>query len=348
MIELSVVMISRNQAWNMSRLIQSVLQGTSSVSSREVVLVDSASTDGTTEVAVQYPIRVLRLRPTQRLSPAAGRYIGYEHTTGKLVLFLDGDMELIDGWLERALQTLGGRSEVAVVTGLVVDLPKAAEASEKPPLPADGPVEVLDIPYSGGAALYRRSVLEKIGTFNPYLYSDEEPELCIRVRHAGYRVVRLSYPIIFHYTDPRGSLSSQVARWRRKLYLGAGQNLRYHLGKDTFWPYVRERGYGLVSVTAVLIVLITFLWTLAAGYTAAWALVWVSLFGLLVAGDALRKRSLCRTVSSLLKQSLILDGTIRGFLSTPMDPRAYPGEFDLVQDVQVFGKHPHPMAGGEF
>lgn len=347
MIELSVVMISRNQAWNMSRLIESVLRATSSISSREVVLVDSASTDGTIEVAVQYPIGVLRLRQAQHPTPAAGRYIGYRHTTGKLILFLDGDMELVEGWLERALQTFRSRSEVAVVTGLVVDLSKAAKAADKPPLPADGSTEVFEIPYTGGAAMYRRSVLEKTGTFNPYLYSDEEPELCIRVRHAGFRIARLTYPIAFHYTDPRGGLSAQVARWRRKLYLGAGQNLRYHLGKEIFWPYARERGHGLVSVMVVLLILFSFLWTLVAGHTGAWALVWGVLFGLLVAGDALRKRSLYQTLSSLLKQTLILDGTIRGFLSTPMDPRTYPDEFDLVKEVQALGNHASQMTGGE-
>ena len=108
MAELSIVLISKNQAWNMSRLVESVLRNTTCVSSREIVLVDSASTDGTIEVASRYPIRILRLRPDQHLTPAAGRYIGYKHTSGELVLFLDGDMELCKGWLETGLQILEG------------------------------------------------------------------------------------------------------------------------------------------------------------------------------------------------------------------------------------------------
>ncbi len=43
--ELSVALISKNQAWNMNRLIESVLQNISAISSGEIVLVDSASTD---------------------------------------------------------------------------------------------------------------------------------------------------------------------------------------------------------------------------------------------------------------------------------------------------------------
>jgi len=315
----------------MGRLIESVLQNTAGISSKEIVLVDSASTDDTTEVAAQYPIRVLRLRPTQHLTPAAGRYIGYKHTTGKFIIFLDGDMELVEGWLEKALQIFRDRSEVAIVTGKVIDLPKKTKAPDKPPLSSDGPNETIEIAYTGGAAMYRRPVLEAVGTFNPYLYSDEEPDLCIRIRHAGYRIVRVLYPMVFHYTDPRSGLSTQVARWKRNLFLGAGQNLRYHLGKDVLWPYIKERGFGLISVTAILIILLSFLWASWIGRTKLWTLVVAPLFGLFVAVDALRKRSLYQAISSLLKQTFILDGTIRGFLLTPLDPNTYPDEFDLIK-----------------
>jgi len=43
--------------------------------------------------------------------------------------------------------------------------------------------------------MYRRAVLEEVGTFNPYLNSDEEPELGLRIRHAGYRILELDHPI---------------------------------------------------------------------------------------------------------------------------------------------------------
>jgi glycosyltransferase involved in cell wall biosynthesis len=342
MIELSVVMISRDQAWNVSRLIESVLRGTRKVSSRQVVLVDSASTDGTAEVGARYPIGVLRLHQQQPLTPAAGRYTGFRNTEGDLILFLDGDMELVDGWLEMALETLEARPDAAVVTGTVVDLPKDAANGGKPALPPKGSDVVCDAPYAGGAAVYRRQVLEEIGPFNPYLYSDEEPELCVRIRHAGHRVVRLSYPIAYHYTDPRDGLSTQVGRWRRKLYLGAGQSLRYHLGGKLFWPYARLRGYGLVSGTVVLLMVLSLLAALLTGHAAAWALVWGALFALLIAGDAFRKRSLYQTVSSLLKQALILDGTIRGFLLTPRDPSTYPESFELIREVNALRGHLGP------
>src|SRR5215469_3560219 len=60
MVELSVVLITKNQAWNIARLIESVLDATSSVLSKEIILVDSASTDQTVEIAGRYPVTILR------------------------------------------------------------------------------------------------------------------------------------------------------------------------------------------------------------------------------------------------------------------------------------------------
>src|SRR3954447_26315916 len=99
MIQLSVVFITRNQAWNVRRLVESVLSQASPFLSIEIVLIDSASTDETVEIACEYPITVISLDADQRLTAAAGRHVGYQHVTGRFILFLDGDMELYPGWL---------------------------------------------------------------------------------------------------------------------------------------------------------------------------------------------------------------------------------------------------------
>src|SRR5207253_9727874 len=67
MTELSVVLITKNQAWNATRLIESVLEAISRLSSREVTLVDSASADETVELARSYAVSILRLRGGQPL-----------------------------------------------------------------------------------------------------------------------------------------------------------------------------------------------------------------------------------------------------------------------------------------
>lgn len=331
MTELSVVLISKNQEWNIARLVESVLRETAPLSTREIVLVDSASTDRTTEIAARFPISVLKLRPDQRLSAAAGRYVGYKRTTGDLVLFLDGDMELCEGWLDQALDVMHSRSDVAVVCGRVIDLPKeihTPSVGHLEPLPADA-AGIINVPHGGGAAIYRRSVLERVGTFNPYLYADEEPELCLRIRHAGYQILRLPRPSVFHYSALFHAFSTFLDKRSGKFFLGFGQNIRYFFGSPLLWPYLRERG----CVAPALTLCIGIVAAAVSGLTGQW--VWLALWGafltILTLGIAIRKRSLKRALLTLFGRLLILEGSVCGLFLKPYDPAGYPGRYDVIQ-----------------
>ena len=331
MSDVSIVIITKNQEWNTTRLIESVLERTAHLAVKEVVLVDSASTDQTIDIAQTFPIRILRLHANQRLTAAAGRYVGFCQTTGDYVLFLDGDMELCNGWVDQALDILVQRPDLAVISGLVIDLPKTAESNAEIMARYQNNTNALvELQHGGGAAIYRRSVLQQVGPFNPYLYSDEEPELCLRIRQAGYRVARIEYPIAFHYTDPRYELSALFARRRRNLYLGFGQNIRYHLSTGLVWAYLMERRFALLPGAAILVGLAGLVLTLATGHP-GWFSLWLAGIVITIALDALRRGSLRRTIHSLLNRLLIVEGSIRGFAHKVLDPEDYPAHYDVIQ-----------------
>mgnify|MGYP002377299996 CR=1 FL=1 len=332
-LRLSVVVITKNQAWNIGRLLTSVIEETRSLPAVEIILVDSASTDATVQEAQAYPITILRLHAGQHMNAAAGRYIGARHATGDLVLFLDGDMELYSGWLKLALELLERNATIGAITGGLIDRPIDTRERGLRGIHADDD-RFFDVQFGGGATLYRRAVLDQVGSFNPFLFSDEEPDLCLRIRHAGFRVVQTFWPIAYHYSHPPGRYGTIYRRWRRKLFLGAGQNLRYYRGTDLFWPYVRERGYGLLPGAAFLIGLLLLGFSMITRrwqWFGIWTLGAASVVGL----DALRKRSLYRSLASVLERIFILDGTVRGFLMAPRAPSSYNPRFDVVQAYVV-------------
>lgn len=332
MTDLSVVLISKNQEFNIARLVESVLRETDHLSSREVILADSASSDQTTEIAARYPIRVLKLHPDQRLSASAGRYVGYHQTRGDLVLFLDGDMELCPGWLDQAFAVLRTMPDVAVVCGQVIDRPKEMQTTNLEPVQyAPGAAaEMVSVRHGGGASLYRRSVLEQVGPWNPYLYSDEEPELCLRIRTAGYRILRILRPIAFHYTVPWEAVSTFLDKRKSKIWLGYGQNMRYFLGKPLFLRYLRERGWAVAPAAALLLGVLVAVVSAITGQW-LWLALWAALLVMLTIVIAIRKRSLNRALLILFRRLLILDGAIRGFLLKPYDPSSYPGRYDVIR-----------------
>lgn len=328
--ELTVVLISKNQEWNVARLIESILTHTESPASRDIILVDSASTDRTVEIASQYPIRILQLSAEQFLSPAAGRYIGYEHTLGKYVLFMDGDNELYPGWLEIALAILEEHDDVAGITGTRILLREDDNEEDKPPLVKVHSEEFKTTDFPGGCCLYKRSVLDEVGSFNPFLYSDEEPDLSFRIRFSGRRVVTTKYPMTYDYAPELDLISTKIKRWKRNLYLGNGQNLRSRVGTPQFWTYVLERGYGVVPILGLLLGLIAFFVGLIGGefkWFGGWALALV----LFVGTYMIHKRSIHQTMVALVHRLIYADGTIRGFLMKPMDASDYESKHTVIQ-----------------
>ncbi|HET7037834.1 MAG TPA: glycosyltransferase [Thermomicrobiaceae bacterium] len=308
---LGVVLIARDQEWNVRRLIESVLEETRGLPGTEIVLVDSASRDGTAAVACDYPIEVIRLDAEQRLTAAAGRVAGMGRLSVDVVLFLDGDMELRRGWLTEALGLLRHAPEIAVVSGQIVDLPLGVTFSTRGTTTQVG-AAVIDVTHGGGAALYRRAALDSVGSFNAALYSEEEPELCLRLRCGGWRVVRLERPMVSHYTAPTDRIGSLFGRRRRRLYLGAGQVVRLHAGTPLTWTYLRERGYALPAAAGLGASGLALVAS-AARRDARPLVAWLVLAALALGADAARKRSPYRTLHSLVVRLLFLEGMIRGY-----------------------------------
>lgn len=336
MLELSVVLITKNQAWNISRLIESVLRATSCVSSKEIILVDSASTDETVTLASLHPLNIFRLEPGQRLSPAIGRYIGYKQSSGEYVLFLDGDTELIPGWLPHALLLMCERPDVGGVTGGVINLPTSA-AAQRAAAPAQKthaapPKEVLWCNYGGGGvAMYRRSAMERAGTFNPNLNAEEEPELGLRIRHAGYRLLELDYPMAFHYNDAPVAVSSVLSRRRRNFHVGTGQSARYHLGTKLFWMWLKERWWGPASALLLASGLAAIFLSLMMR-DPRWFGVWTLGLCLLIGYVALRKRSLRAALVAAFNWLVMADGFFRGVTMKPLPPENFHANLEVVKE----------------
>jgi glycosyltransferase involved in cell wall biosynthesis len=90
----------------------------------EVMVVDDASTDDSASVAARLPVRLLRL-PTNA-GPAAARNHGAEHARGDILLFVDSDVIVAPGTLERVMAVFEARPDMAAVFGSYDASPAAA------------------------------------------------------------------------------------------------------------------------------------------------------------------------------------------------------------------------------
>jgi glycosyltransferase involved in cell wall biosynthesis len=187
----------------------------------EVVVVDDGSTDDTGDVARAAGVRCLR---QQNRGLAAARNTGWRAARGDFIVFLDADDRLRPEALRAGLECLARYPAAAFVSGHYEEIDEGGRVlptwrelrraddrtftsgpfqlvqpdgrlgpqTPRPARTSDHYTAMLRRNYIGmhGAVMYRRSVLEETGGFDPALRRLEDYELYLRVARR--------YPVACH------------------------------------------------------------------------------------------------------------------------------------------------------
>jgi GT2 family glycosyltransferase len=211
-----VVIIGRNEGDRLRRCLQSAPSGAS------LVYVDSGSTDGSAQWARNHGADVIELNMSIPFTAARARNAGFKRLkviAPKLlyVQFVDGDCELERGWLEHAVSYIRLHPDVGVVCGRRRELhPEKSIYNWLCDREWDRPPGEVDA--CGGDAMMRVAAIEAVDGFRDDLIAGEEPELCLRLRAAGYRIWRLDLPMTLH----DAAMTRFGQWWRRALRGGYG------------------------------------------------------------------------------------------------------------------------------
>ncbi|MDB5931289.1 MAG: hypothetical protein JWR60_2996 [Polaromonas sp.] len=231
----SIIIKALNEEKRIVAAVQTALAAVQAVGG-EVVLADSCSSDATVALASSYPIRIVQLaHPSQRCC-GVGPQLGYQHSTGEFVYILDGDMEMLPGFLPEALAFLRAHPGVAGVGGRVVEMNTSsleylARVERGSGHMQAGPVDRLDM---GG--LYRRAAVEQAGYFSDSgLHSYEEFDLAVRLRARGWALHRLAIDSVRHHGHDAPPYALLMRRWRSRYICGLGEVVRAAWGQ----PHLR-------------------------------------------------------------------------------------------------------------
>jgi glycosyltransferase involved in cell wall biosynthesis len=329
---LSVVIIAKNEELYIAGCLRSVLAAVAEIGGAQVVVVDSASTDRTVELARSFGVSVVSLRPEWKLSPSAGRYIGFHYTSGDLIMFVDADTRIERDWFRKAVHWFD-RQDVAGVSGYLDD-----SDEQGCPLPYVGKrsPDVRVRRELRGSGLYRRAAMEQAGAFNPHLVAEEEAELGLRLRHAGWTLLQLPHPMGCH---ERGATASGeiLKSLRLGRVRGVGRTWRYACreGSGLRFCFERLRPTMIFALTCLSLSPGLFLWL--SGCTKAASLFLAPLTVWLIAVAA-KKRSLSGPIIYAATHTLTLYGLLAGALTTQLkDPDDYPRDVVAAADQPVAG-----------
>ena len=159
---LSVVVIGRNEGARLVRCLESIGRMTPLPGPVEVIYVDSGSSDGSLERAVQFKVKLKRLESSKPCA-AAARNVGWRDAKAPIILFLDGDTVLERNFVADTISELND-PKVAVVFGNRREInPRASIYNQLCDLDWIAPSGIAE--FCGGDALIRRDVLERVGGY---------------------------------------------------------------------------------------------------------------------------------------------------------------------------------------
>lgn len=245
--DLAIVVISTNEAHWLEPCLSTVFDHAGSAT-LDVVVVDNSSTDGTREL-VESGFPQARVVSSPNRGFAHGNNRGLEQTSARYCLLLNPDTEILKGTFGELVDLLDARPQVGLVgvrqitadgalSPTIRRFPSVTRAlgealfSERWPVhPSWAGERVLDPDaYEregecdwplGSFMLARREALLSAGLLDErfFIYS-EEPDLCLRVKRAGWQVRYLPEMTIVHHHGKGGVRPRMVAQdaYTRKQY----------------------------------------------------------------------------------------------------------------------------------
>jgi len=233
-VQVSIIIKALNEQENIARCIESCLKETESLKA-EIILVDSLSTDSTVEIAKKYPIKVVQFVNQADIGCGAAPQLGYQHSKGDFIYLIDGDMELCEGFLNKAIEFLQDNSKVAGVAGKLVDTRFSSREDERRAALYNKMTTVKNEKHLGGGGLYRKAAIESVGYFSHSgLNSREEFELGARLLSNSWLLKRLHVNSVMHTGHEEGNIQRLCRLWKNGRLYSSGGLLKTAFGKPWF------------------------------------------------------------------------------------------------------------------
>ncbi|MBQ4266290.1 MAG: glycosyltransferase family 2 protein [Clostridia bacterium] len=230
MTKISFIIVAYNAAGSIGALLKDLLAQTIACEQIQALLVDSASTDATRSMMLDFaekaPFETLVLDNPKRWL-ASGINVALKAATGDAIIRLDAHARIPSDFLARNLLALESGEDI--VGGCV--------AGGEPKGAWENVLRTVDTSrFCGGAApfrnggqaryvdtlayaLYRREVYDRVGLYDERLRRTEDNDMHYRMRQAGYRF--FFSPDIISYHAARATMRGQLRqKWGNGYWIG--------------------------------------------------------------------------------------------------------------------------------
>lgn len=211
----------------------------------EIIVVDNGSSDGSQDLIRNEFKNVILIENETNKGYAGGCNSGISKSLGKYILFLNNDVEVAENFLEEMYIAMNSDEYVGLVQPKLLSMQKKTHFDYSGG--AGGEIDIFGFPFargrvfieleedesqyndmtneifwaSGTAVLIRKSLLDKIGSFDEDFFAHmEEIDLNWRAQLFGYKSIVTLKTFLYHYSGY--TLSAENPR---KMYLNHRNNL---------------------------------------------------------------------------------------------------------------------------
>lgn len=268
--ELSIIIVSWNVAYLLRRCLETII---ATAPTAEIIVVDSASTDNSAQMVREEFPQVMLLPQFENLGYTRCNNIGLRVASGRFLMLLNPDTEIVGDALARMTTYLAQHPEIGITGPHTLNTDGTTQSTRRrfPSVqlaffestwlqsytprqwmddfifagkPDDATFEVDWV--QGSALMARREVYEQIGGLDEgYIMYSEELDWCRRAKASGWRVAYIGSAQIIHHG---GKSSDQIAA-RRHIYF-----------QQSKLRYFRKFHGVLVALILRLFLLLTYSW----------------------------------------------------------------------------------------
>jgi GT2 family glycosyltransferase len=224
---LSIIFVN----WNSTEYLRQCLTGVIELNETagfELIVVDNASPDGDVDSLKRLFPEIQLLKNSKNIGFGSANNIGFRHSTGDNILFLNPDTKLVGSAINILLAHLDSlkragilgcrllNSDLSIQTSCIQTFPTILNQAldsdflrkcwpRSPlwgtwPLFDDSPTPAKVEVISGACMMVKRDVFERIGMFNEqYFMYAEDLDLCRKAIRAGYNNYLISEAAIIHH-----------------------------------------------------------------------------------------------------------------------------------------------------
>lgn len=246
---LSFIVIGKNEGWRLEKCLQSVrsVAEQDGIGEWELIYVDSRSTDDSVSRALQAGARVFSI--VGECNAAIARNIGAKEARGEVLFFIDGDMEILSGFLPKVLNE--GRLTYPFMSGIFNDVEYNADwqyvrTTRRHKLQKGDPDLIEST--TGGLFLITHELWNRVGGMDTRFRRSQDYDLGLRLSCLGIPLHRKAVVLANHYMQQYTLRPDYLSNAKYTALL-----LRKHWRNPEYiWVFVRQQYTTILLVLCLL------------------------------------------------------------------------------------------------